>query len=215
MRDRAALARTFGERHLRNEPFELLTRPQRSVPARVVGLLIRLRAELLVGLVALFVGRWLGDLRPAWAAGLLVVLVLVAVAVWTPSRRYLVRRCFAVLTRHRFRAVCVERRIMNYSGNVPVLLWSRPTPVGERMWMLLRAGIDAQDIERNLSYVAVACWANDARVTPHRRVSALVVLDVIRRDPLTGPAVVSPFGTPSARRRARVVPLRVRSGPSA
>lgn len=41
---------------------------------------------------------------------------------------------------------------MNYTGNLPVLLWSRPIPVGERVWLLLRAGINLRDVEHNLDY---------------------------------------------------------------
>ncbi len=38
--------RTSTDRNTRSEPFEVFTRPQRSVPARLVGLLIRCRAEI-------------------------------------------------------------------------------------------------------------------------------------------------------------------------
>ena len=149
---------------------------------------------------------WLTARVPAWVAGLVVGALVLAAGCWPVSRRYLLRRAYAVMTRHRLRAVCVERRIMNYSGNVPVQLWARPTAVGERVWLLLRAGIDAGDIQNNLSHIASACWGGDARVNAHRSVSALVVLDVIRRDPLTGAPVSSPHGEPVADRRLNLVP---------
>lgn len=206
MAGRRALVRTSGDRLTRSEPFEVFTRPQRSLPARIVGLIIRLRAELLVATLAVLAWVWLTDRMPAWVAGLVVGVLVLAAGAWPVSRRYLLRRCYAVMTRHRLRAVCVERRIMNYSGNVPVQLWARPTAVGERVWLLLRAGIDAGDIERNLSHIASACWGSDARVTAHRKVSALVLLDVIRRDPFTGAAVSSPHGEPVADRRLNMVP---------
>lgn len=221
MARRGAVVRTNRERLTRSEPFEVFTRPQRSWPARVLGLAIRLRAELLVGVLLVALWAWLTARITAWlgalpiigldgapvevagppfgwfvCAGLaVVVLALVGVPM---SRRYLWFRALAVMTRHRLRAVCVERRVMNYSGNLPLLLWARPTPVGERVWLLLRAGIDAGDIEHNLSHIASACWAADARVTAHRKVTALVMLDVIRRDPLTGRALASPLGEPAA-----------------
>ncbi|MFC7660553.1 hypothetical protein ACFQV8_34905 [Pseudonocardia benzenivorans] len=90
---------------------------------------------------------------------------------------------------------------MNYSGNLPLLLWARPTPVGERVWVLLRAGIDPQDIEVAASYYAVSGWARDARVVPNQRLAAIVVVEIVRRDPLTGPAVVSPLS------RSHLVPV--------
>lgn len=186
--------RTSRDRLSRTEPFEVFTRPQRSLPARLVGLVIRLRAELLVAALAITVWLWLTDRMPVWAAGLTVAVPALALTAWPASRRYVVHRCYAVMTRHRLRAACVERRIMNYSGNVPLQLWARPTAVGERVWLLLRVGIDVSDLERNLSHIATGCWAADARITAHRKVRALVVLDVIRRDPLTGRPVTSPHG---------------------
>jgi hypothetical protein len=208
----AALVRTSRDRLTRTEPFEVFTRPQRSWPARLLGLAIRLRAEITVTVLALAAWVWLTDRIETWAAVLVLVGLVLVVAGWPASRRYVVRRCFAVMTRHRFRATCIERRLMNFSGNVPLLLWCRPTPVGERLWVLLRAGIDAGDIERNLSHAASACWAGDARAAAHRTVSALVVVDVIRRDPLRGPAHTSPHSTRPASRRRLVV---LRGGRSA
>jgi hypothetical protein len=228
-----AVVRTSRDRLTRTEPFEVFTRPQRSWPARLLGLAIRLRAEITMTIAVLTAWAWLRDRITAWTAPAvapesaaaaeqlrsaslvagLVLLGLVLVVLAVPmTRRYVVRRCFAVITRHRFRAACIERRVMNFSGNVPLLLWCRPTPVGERLWVLLRAGIDAGDIERNLSHAASACWAGDARAAAHRKVSALVVVDVIRRDPLRGSSHTSPHSTRPARRQRLVV---LRGGRSA
>ena len=222
-----AVVRTSRDRLARTEPFEVFTRPQRSGPARLLGLAIRLRAEITVTVAVLVAWLWLHDRIAGWtappapvtpeqaaehlraaflAAGLLLLalaLVLLAVPV---TRRHVVRRCWAVTSRHRFRATCIERRVMNFSGNVPLLLWSRPTPVGERLWVLLRVGIDTGDIERSLSHLASACWAVDARAAAHRRLSTLVVVDVVRRDPLRGPARTSPHADrPASRRRLALV----------
>jgi len=200
-----AAVRTTRERLARTEPFEVFTRPQRSWPARLLGLTIRLRAEIIVAIVALLAWRWLTDLVEIWAVVLIVGGLALVVAVWPAPRRYVVRRCWSVATRHRFRATYVERLIMNFSGNVPLLLWCRPTPVGERLWVLLRAGIDVADIERNLSHVASACWAADARAAAHRKVCALVLVDVVRRDPLRGQARTSPHADRPTRRRRLVL----------
>jgi hypothetical protein len=185
--------RSTRDRLIRNEPFETFHRPQRSRPARVLGLLIRLRAELFLLAVVLTCWFWLVDRMPAWAAGMIFGGVALAVLLWPGSRRYVTRRGWAVMTRHRLRTTFVERRVMNYSGNVPLLLWSRPSVVGEQVLVVLRAGIDAHDLELAASFIAVSCLASDVRITPHRRLSAFVLVEVIRRDPLTGPAVVSPL----------------------
>lgn len=185
--------RTTRDRLVRTEPFETFHRPQRSKPARVLGLLIRLRAELVVLTVGLTSWIWLDGRMPAWAAGVTLGGVVLVILVVPVSRRFVARRSWAVLTRHRLRTTFVERRVMNYSGNVPLLLWSRPSSVGERVLVLLRAGIDAHDLELAASFIAVSCVAADVRITPHRKLSALVLVEVIRRDPLNGPAIVSPL----------------------
>lgn len=208
MRNRTA---PHPDRFARSEQFEVFTRPQRSRPARLLGLAIRLRAEITAAVVALVVGRWLTEQMPAWVAGLVLVGLAGLVAGIPHSRRYVYRRALAVLTRHRLRAVFVERRVMNWSGNLPVLLWSRPTPVGERVWVLLRAGINGGDIERNLDHVASGCLARDARVSVARSMTALVLVDVVRRDPLTAPVpaprrVTDNQPAPTVRPPLRVVP---------
>lgn len=181
---RTAASGIDADRRTRSEPFEVFTRPQRSLPARILGLALRLRAELLIGVTALWMWSWLSDRMPAWLGLVLVGVGVLAVVLIGPSRRYVTRRGFAVLTRHRLRAVFVQRRVMNWTGNLPILLWSRPTPVGERVWVLLRAGIDLVDVERNLDYIASGCWANTARAGAHR-FAGLVMIDVVRRDPLS------------------------------
>lgn len=173
------------DRLTRSEQFAIFTRPQRSWPARVVGLLVRLRAEIAVVVVTLTAWWWLADRMPTWAAALVLGVPALGAALLPWSRRYLGRRVLAVLTRHRLRAVFVERRVMNCSGNVPILLWSRPTPIGERVWLVLRAGIDTVDIGRELAHVASGCHARSARVTARRSITSLATVDVIRRDPLT------------------------------
>lgn len=197
-------ARSGGDRLARSEPFEIFRRPRRSLPARVFGLVVRLRAELLLLVVAVSVWVWLVHRMPSWTAGIVVGVPALGVGLWAPGRRFVTRRGLAVLTRHRLRTVFVECRVMNFSGNLPLVFWSRPTAVGERVWVWLRAGIDVRDVELRLSHIAVGCVGVDARVAPHRLTTALVVIDVIRRDPLSGPAVVSPI---TSARSARFRPI--------
>jgi hypothetical protein len=196
--NRRTVSRTDADRFARSEGFEVFTRPQRSRPARLLGLAIRLRAEIIAAILAITAWVWLTDRMPAWVAGLILAALAVGLALLPPARRFLLRRALAVLTRHRLRAVFVQRRVMNWTGNVPILLWSRPTPVGERVWLILRAGIDAGDVERNLGHIAAGCHARTARVTAHRSVSSIAMVDVIRRDPLRDRAT-NRNTTPAAR----------------
>jgi hypothetical protein len=194
----------------RNEPFEIFTRPQRSLPARMLGLAIRLRAEITLLAMVLWMWSVLTDRFPTWAVTALMALVIAGLIWWSPARRYLIRRGLAVLTRHRLRATFIERRVMNYTGNLPVLLWSRPTAVGERVWVLLRAGVNLVDVERNLDYLASGCGARAARTAAAKAFTALIVVDVVRRDPLSGTEPLRPdFTEPvTGRPQLRVLPGR-------
>ena len=95
------------------------------------------------------------------------------------------------MTRHRLRQVLVERRCLNFSRAAPLFLWSHPTEVGETVWLLLRAGISPSDVEDQAEWIASGCFARDARVTPTRRMTALVKVEVIRRDPLARELIAS------------------------
>jgi hypothetical protein len=168
--------------------FELFLRPRRSLPARIVGLLIRLRAE--ITLLTLFVIVWVWLIRhlPLWGAWTVVLATVVLVFAVPTSRRYVIARSWCVCTRHRVRAALLKSRYpsMTYDGKLPYLLWSRPSPIGERVRVWLPAGLSVKDIERMTDTLATACWARSARFTPVRGQAALVVLDIVRRDPLTG-----------------------------
>src|SRR5215469_3520318 len=63
-------------------------------------------------------------------------------------------------------------------------LWTRPTKVGERAWVLCRAGICAEDFEDCIGELRAACFARDARVTRNLRWSQMLTTDIIRRDTL-------------------------------
>jgi hypothetical protein len=118
--------------------------------------------------------------------GFTVLLVIPA------SRRFLIRRVWCVITRHRMRACFVQSRTMTLDGRMPFLLWSRPSPVGERVRVWLPAGLSVKDIEDDNERLAAACWAHEVRITPTRHQAALVIVDVIRRDPLAVRTVLTP-----------------------
>jgi hypothetical protein len=62
--------------------------------------------------------------------------------------------------------------------------------VGERIWLLCRAGICAEDFEAHLGELRAACYARDARVTRNRRWSHLITIDIIRRDTLAASNII-------------------------
>jgi hypothetical protein len=183
---------------------ELFTRPQQHIAWRVLGFLVRARAELFIAttlvVVSIQLQAWvtpmLDDIgTPQHAASITIAIMLgtsTVLLVIPASRRFLVRRMWCVTTRHRMRACFVQSRTMTLDGRLPFLLWSRPSPVGERVRVWLPAGLSVKDIEDDAQKLAAACWAHEARVTPTRHQAALVVVDIVRRDPLGTTTVLEP-----------------------
>ena len=101
-----------------------------------------------------------------------------------------------MLARHRFHRLCWEARLHTRAGRLPVVLWTRPTKVGERLFVWCRAGICADDFTQNAGELAAACYAREARVTRNTAWSQIVTIDIIRRDTL---AARHKVGTPLSR----------------
>ena len=141
-----------------------------------------------------------------WAAVALAGLVLVLAFV-PLTRRFITRRFWCVLARHRLQRLCYEARLHTRSGRLPLILWTRPTKVGERIHLLCRAGICAEDFEAHIGELRAACYARDARVTRNRRWSQLVTIDIIRRDTLAASELItSPLQRLTERYQLELVP---------
>jgi hypothetical protein len=167
-----------------------LPRPRRSVLGVVLGWLARHLPEILAVLLA--VKLWsvsVTVLGRLWTV-LLTVAVAAAMVCWQRSRRWLLAGLGCLVTRYRLRTALIELRLTNRAGRLPLTLWLAPTPVGERVWLWCRAGISAEDIADEIDGIRAACCARDIRVTRDRRWAALVVVEVIRRDPLSATTVV-------------------------
>ncbi len=195
---RASRSRSRGSTRTRTSArnpgvIEVFTRPQTHPVWRVLGLVVRLRAELTLLAVLITTHTYVWQPVQAhvgyWPSVIGLVILLGIVFGVPASRRALTRRWWCVTTRHRIRACYSQTRTMTHHGRMPLLVWSRPSPVGERVRVWLPAGLSVKDLERVTAETAAACWASDVRVTPSRRQAALVVVDVIRRDPLTGGAL--------------------------
>jgi hypothetical protein len=178
-------------RNLRNNPYvldELASRFHHSA----AGMLWRWRTELTTsGVLTAITWRLAEAITLFWTVGLLGGLALTAMAV-PGSRRFLTRRAWCVLARHRLQRLCWEARLHTRSGRLPLILSIRPTKVGERARVLCRAGICAEDFEAHIGEITAACYARDARVSRHPRWGQLVTIDIVRHDPLgTGQPIPS------------------------
>jgi hypothetical protein len=125
-------------------------------------------------------------------------LVFTAAAVGVPAAIGPVRRVICAIvwcqvSRHRIRACFSEFIITNRTGSLPLILAARPTPAGERLWIWLRPGLSLADVQDRADKIAAACWAS-AVVADQASASnsALLRVDIKRRDPLTG-TVSSPL----------------------
>lgn len=206
---------TFGRSSRRTGTVEFFTRPESNPVLRVLGFIVRMRAELTLIVVLLGTYISLGHLATSWGtplpvnpvtgqpagidpawdsdATLLIIGGAIAVILIIPaSRRYTHRRMWSITTRHRIRAAFSQTRTMTHNGRMPFLLWSRPSPVGERVRVWLPAGMSVKDIQNVTAELATACWARDVRVHPNRAQAALVIIEIVRRDPLATSAVINP-----------------------
>jgi hypothetical protein len=176
-------------RNHRNNPY-VLDRAFVQVRHSAAGVIWRFRTELAV-LMTGIAGMW--ELAKAiTSAWLMVILIMSATAVtvlpW--ARRFVIRRAWCVLSRHRIQKVCFETRMHTRSGRLPLVLRIHPTKVGERALIWCRAGICAADFEAHTPEIAAACYARQARVEGNKRWAQLVQLDIARRDTLAARNVI-------------------------
>ncbi len=119
---------------------------------------------------------------------LLAVTGLVGIpAAVRPARRFIYALAWCQVSRHRIRTCFNEFIITNRTGSLPLILGARPTPAGERLWVFLRPGLSLADIVERADKIAAGCWASSViadQASPSN--SALVRIDIKRRDPLTG-----------------------------
>ncbi len=156
------------------------------------GTLWRWRTETAITTVTASLTGWLAATLTLTTALIITGAVVAALLVIPATRHQITRRAWCLITRHRLQRACWETRMHTRSGRIPLVMWIRPTDVGERAWLLCRAGTCAEDFEANAPEIRTACGAIEARTTRHRRWSQLVIIDVIRHDTLTAKQHIRP-----------------------
>jgi hypothetical protein len=185
------MAKSSSARNHRNNPY-VLDRAFVRVHHSAAGTLFRFRTELAT-LTATAAGGWelVKAITLTWAVvTLTITATVVTVLPWT--RRFIVRRAWCVLSRHRIQKVCYETRMHTRSGRLPLVLRIHPTQVGERALIWCRAGICAADFEAHAQEIAAACYARQARVEGSKRWAQLVNVDIVRHDTLGTHQVIPP-----------------------
>ena len=168
--------------------------------------------EIAAGALVVLVPSALARATRPWFALAAVLAVVAACALVGPVRRWLAAWSWCPVVRHRLR-LCFAQIVRGSGGvrpgTLPLILWARPTPAGERVWLWLRPGLELPDLDDKVGRIAVACWAKQVRVVAASdRYAALVRVDVGRRDPLLG-RVDSPLALliPSLRTTNAAAPL--------
>ncbi|WP_155126829.1 hypothetical protein [[Actinomadura] parvosata] len=115
-----------------------------------------------------------------WATAALAGTVSVPATV-PAGRKWILRHFWCLFSRHRLQRVCSETSMHTRAGRIPLILWITPTAFGERAYILLRAGICADDFEAFGAEIAAACCAASVRVRRHPHRAQFVTVDIVRR----------------------------------
>lgn len=166
-----------------------------TVHRSVLGAWWRWRTELTATVIlsGSFLEGWRVSGWWLWPLIVLAALVLVLGLVPAPRRSFLLARFRVLFTRHRLQRAFWELRLHTRAGRLPLIPWITATPAGVRAWVLIRAGMTAEDFEDSAAAFATACGARECRVTVSPQRAWLLSVDVIYRDVL-GPARV--IGSP-------------------
>jgi hypothetical protein len=191
------LAMTVASDHMHPVLAGLLAAPIAAVAGGLVWLLVRIwpvlrilwwwSLEITAGLGLTYGWIALANATPA-AVTLAVLAPLVGVPAIVPAvRRRVVALAWCVIVRHRLRVCFSQFIIANKSGSLPLILWARPTPVGERVWVYLRPGLSLSRLQARLDEIAVTCHATSAVVelaSTRSKKAAYLRFDIKRREVL-------------------------------
>jgi len=179
--------RRYGQAGRHNDIPDLRLRPYRRWWVQALLVTFRWRTELVAIVATMSLWAWLnGPLGNEGAAIAMVPVVAVVFAV-PHTRRVAWPRVMCVVTRHRIRSCLSQLAASNRDGRLPWIVWIRPTPVGERAWLWMIAGLSVNDVKDRTEALAAACWARETRVERSRTRAMVVRVDIIRRDPLSAP----------------------------
>ncbi|GAB2577538.1 hypothetical protein [Kribbella endophytica] len=179
---------------------ETITWPSQSLPVVILLSIWRWRWELyaLAGLayIVIFHGAAIVayvESNPRWLNALLIIVLSGWIFTDNLARRFVRNRIWCVITRHRVRACLTEMRTLNWSGNLPFIVGCFSTRTGQVVWLFMRPGLSAEDLENKAETLASACWARSAVIARSTTNAALVRIDIDRRDPLSKQHIVSPL----------------------
>ncbi len=181
---------TTNPRNHRNNPYvldNLIVTAHHSA----AGILWRFRTEL-AALSVTSAAIWQLALALSIAWALIIIAAVMTVLLVVPfTRRFIIRRAWCVISRHRLQKVFYETRMHSRSGRLSLVLRIHPTQVAERALIWCRAGICFEDFEAHTGEIAAACYAREARIERSKRWAQLVQVSIVRRDTLAAHHVIA------------------------
>lgn len=150
--------------------------------------------EISAGMALVYGWVALANATPA-VVTLAIMAPLIGIPAIVPAiRRRIVAVGWCFIVRHRLRVCFSQFIIANKSGSLPLILWARPTPVGERVWVYLRPGLSLSRLQSRLDEIAVTCHASSVLVelASESKKAAFLRFDIKRREVLTA-TVSSPL----------------------
>jgi len=179
-----------GSRNHRNNPYTIDGWAVK-VHHSAAGTIWRMRTELTTLTAASIGFAELARVIAVTVAAVIFAATAAVIAVLPWTRRFVTRRAWCVISRHRMQRVCFETRMHTRSGRLPLILRIHPTEVGERATIWCRAGICFEDFEAHTGEIAAACYAREARIERSKRWAQIVRVNIVRRDTLAAHHVIT------------------------
>lgn len=172
----------MSERNPRHNPYARVV--EGPVVTRPLTTLWRWRTEIVLAALAAVA---VAGIVAALGRGLWWAPAAFAGPVWVPAmvpagRQWARRHFWCLFSRHRLQRVCLETSMHTAAGRIPLVLWITPTECGEKAFILLRAGICADDFEAFSGEIAAACCASGVRVRRDPRRAQFVSVEIVRGD---------------------------------
>jgi hypothetical protein len=145
----------------------------------LITLMWRWRSEIAI-IVALLVFEYVLAKVMGLIGGVLVILATAGVLWVVPAtRRWMLRRCWCLFTRHQLYAVFRETGTTTRMGRLPLIMRVSPTDQGERVAVWCRAGIPVEQLQEIESEIRDACMANEVYFPPVH--APLARIEIVRK----------------------------------
>jgi hypothetical protein len=167
-----------------NAPPRQRTRPTRgrTMTAARAALLLRWRTEVTLVTLAIIAAHVFTVSGTSHRTTLIRALITASVLMaQRETRAWVIDRAHCLLTRRRLYAALEGVQADVGAPQLPLVLWVRPSPLGERAYLWRRPGITPEMLHTRANEVAANCWAKEALFSRNPRWPNVITVDVVRR----------------------------------